>query len=237
MGETPIDTSASKIDCAACGARQQSHGVLRSQAIRELLVGAGRLIFDRVASILLFGLAANTDNLTIGVAYGMKNRWIRWRQNLFIAIVTTLVTLVAMALGRQIRDLLPSKIPDILGGTLLLVFATWNFHRERTGVSNRPSSPTSRCAEQAAVAMGESFFLAGTLSINNLGLAIAGGIDGVRYISAACSIFFFSVAMLALGQAVGSRFARMRSVSRVLRHPTSGNAVLALAGVFMLAGY
>jgi putative Mn2+ efflux pump MntP len=211
--------------------------VLRLQAIRELLVGAGRLIFDRVASTLLFGLAANTDNLTIGVAYGMKHRWIRWRQNLFIAIVTTLITLVAMALGRQIRDMLPSKIPDILGGALLLVFATWNFYRERTGVPNRPSLSTSRWAEQAAVGMGECLFLAGTLSINNLGLAIAGGIDGVRYISAACSIFFFSVAMLALGQVAGSNFARMRSVSQALRYPISSNAVLALAGVVMLAGY
>ena len=195
------------------------------------------MIFDRVASIVLFGLAANSDNLTIGVAYGMKHRWIRWQQNLFIAIVTTLVTLVAMALGRQIRDMLPSKIPDILGGALLLVFATWNFYRERTGVSNRSSLPASRCAEQATVGTGECVFLAGTLSINNLGIAIAGGIDGVRYISAACSIFFFSVAMLALGQTVGSNFAQMRSVPQVLRYPMSGNAVLALAGVVMLAGY
>jgi hypothetical protein len=29
----------------------------------------------------------------------------------------------------------------------------------------------------------------------------------------------------------------MRSVSQALRHPMSGNAVLALAGVVMLAGY
>jgi putative Mn2+ efflux pump MntP len=167
----------------------------------------------------------------------MKHRWIRRRQNLFIAIVTTLVTLVAMALGRQIRDMLPSQISNSLAGALLLIFATWNFYRERTGVPNRPLLPTSRRAEQAAVGMGECLFLAGTLSINNLGLGISGGIDGVRYISAACSIFFFSVAMLALGQAVGSNFAQMKSVSQALRHPMGGNAVLALAGVVMLAGY
>jgi hypothetical protein len=40
--------------------------------------------------------------------------------------------------------------------------------------------------------MGECLFLSGTLSINNMGLAIAGGIGGVRYISAALSIFCFS---------------------------------------------
>ena len=195
------------------------------------------MIFDRVASTLLFGLAANSDNLTIGAAYGMKRRWIRWRQNLFIAVATTLVTLVAMTLGRQIREMLPSSIPNILGGALLLVFATWNFYRERAGMLSRQSLPTSGRTEPASVGMGECFFLAGTLSINNLGLAVAGGIDGVHYISAACSVFFFSVAMLALGQVVGSNFGQTRSVARALRHPVSGNAVLALAGVVMIAGY
>jgi putative Mn2+ efflux pump MntP len=212
-------------------------GCYAQHAIQELSVGASGLIFDRVTSTLLFGLAANTDNLTIGVAYGMKHRWIRWQQNFIIAVVTTLITLVAMALGRQIREILPSGMPDILGGTLLLVFAAWNFYRERTGTSERPSAPTSRFAGRTSVGMGESLFLSGILSINNVGLAIAGGIGGVHYISAAVSIFCFSVAMLALGQAVGSNFSRARSIPQVLRYSISGNAVLALAGVLMLAGY
>ena len=42
-------------------------------------------MLDRGASTMLFGLAANTDNLTIGVAYGLKHRWIGWQQNLVIA--------------------------------------------------------------------------------------------------------------------------------------------------------
>jgi putative Mn2+ efflux pump MntP len=67
-------------------------------------------------------------------------------------------------------------------------------------------------------------------------LAIAGGIGGISYVSAAMSIFCFSVAMLALGQTIGGNFTRARSVPRVLRYPMSGNAVLALAGILML-GY
>jgi putative Mn2+ efflux pump MntP len=201
------------------------------------VVGADRLMFDQMASSLLFGVAANTDNLTIGVAYGMKRRRIRWQQNLVIGVVTTLVTLVAMALGRQIRDMLPLRMPDILGGALLVAFAAWNVYWERCGASDRPSVPASRFAQRNSVGMGETLFLSGTLSINNVGLAIAGGIGGVGYLSAALSIFGFSVAMLALGQTVGSNFTRVRLVPRVLCYPMSGNAVLALAGVLMLVGY
>jgi putative Mn2+ efflux pump MntP len=218
-------------------ARQLPQVVLNLTCYPGTLVGADGLMFDRVATTLLFGLAANTDNLAIGFAYGMKQRRIRWQQNLFIAVVTTAVTLIAMALGRQIRELLPSQMPGVLGGALLLVFAAWNFYHERTEPTYRPLMTTSRFARRTSVGMGESLSLSGILSINNVGLAIAGGIGGISYISAAVSIFCFSVAMLALGQAGGSIFTCARSVPRALRYPVTGNAVLALAGVLMLAGF
>jgi putative Mn2+ efflux pump MntP len=203
----------------------------------NVLLGAHRVTFDLVAATLLFGLAANSDNLTIGVAYGMRHRWIHWHQNLLIAIVTTLVTLAAMALGRQIREILPPRMPDLLGGTLLLIFAAWNIQRERTGGAGQASVPSFRFAAQESVGMGESLFLAGILSMNNLGLAVAGGIGGIGYIPAAWSVSCFSIAMLAAGQAAGGSLTRVRSIPPVLRNPMSGHAALAFAGILMLAGY
>ena len=72
------------------------------------------LMFDRIGSTLLFGIAANSDNLTVGIAYGAKRRRIRWEHNLLIAVVTTAITLVALAAGREIREALPAKLPDVL---------------------------------------------------------------------------------------------------------------------------
>lgn len=195
------------------------------------------MIFIEVAPPLLFGIAANTDNLTVGVAYGMNRRWIPWPQNLFIAAFTSLVTLGAMAVGWQIRKMLPSGTPNTLGGILLLVFAAWNFDRDRRAASSEPSLPITSFARRKSVGIGETLFLAGALSINNIGLAVAGGIGGVSYVFAASAIFFFSVTMLALGQVVGSNVTRMRWAPRLLRDPKSGNAVLALAGVLMMTGH
>jgi putative Mn2+ efflux pump MntP len=195
------------------------------------------LVFDRVASVLVFGLAANADNLTVGTAYGMKDRRIRIGQNLLIGGITTAVTLIAMAFGRQVRMLLPSGFPDVLGGALLLGFAAWNFFTERLRGAENASSPMSRFAGISDVGLGETLFLSAMLSINNLGLAIAGGIGGVGYVPTALSIFGFSVAMLAIGQTAGRRFSSARSVPLVLRGPACGNAVLALAGFLMLAGF
>jgi putative Mn2+ efflux pump MntP len=195
------------------------------------------LVFDRVASVLLFGLAANTDNLTVGTAYGMKDRPIGIGKNLLVAGVTTAVTLIAMMFGRQVRMLLPSGLPDLLGGGLLIGFAAWNFYTETAAGGENPRMPMSRFIGRSDVGLRETLFLSATLSINNFGLAIAGGIGGVGYVPTALSIFGFSVAMLAVGQILGRGFSRARSVPLALRSPAYGNAVLALAGCLMLAGY
>jgi putative Mn2+ efflux pump MntP len=194
------------------------------------------MIFDRFGSTLLFALAANTDNLTVGIAYGLKRRRIRWKQNLLIAAVTTLITLVALTVGRQIRDVLPPGLPDMLGGALLVLLAAVGIVCEQLGAVVQFANPLTRFAERSSVGPGESLFLTATLSINNIGLAVAGGIGGVSYASAAACIFCLSMVMLALGQAIGTSLTRLRLVSQVLRYSMSGNVVLVLAGVLMLAG-
>lgn len=194
-------------------------------------------MFDRLGSTVLFGLAANTDNLTIGIAYGMKLRRISFMQNLFIAVVTTLVTLTVMAVGRQSRNVLPAGITDPLGAALLLTFAAWNIYQDRNVTTHRPSIAARLSSQQAVVGLRECLFLAAVLSINNTGLAVAGGLGGIHYVSALWSILAFSVVMLALGQVIGSSLTHAGSVPKVLRSPMSGNAILALTGLLMLTGY
>jgi putative Mn2+ efflux pump MntP len=194
-------------------------------------------MFDRIGSTLLFGIAANSDNLTVGIAYGTKRRRIRWEQNLLIALVTTAITLVALAAGRQIREALPPNLPDLLGGILLISLAAWSFYWEGAGAGDRSAKPIDRFAMQRSVSIGETLFLSGSLSINNIGLAIAGGVSGVGYGAAAAAIFTLSMVMLALGQGIGTNITRLRLAPQVLRFSMNGNVVLAFAGVLMIAGY
>jgi putative Mn2+ efflux pump MntP len=201
------------------------------------VTGPSMVIFDKFGSTLLFALAANTDNLTVGIAYGMKRRRIRWEQNLLIAAVTTLITLIALTVGRQIREVLPPGLPDMLGGALLVLLAAGSVICEHLGAVVQFANPLTRFAERTSVGLGESLFLTATLSINNIGLAIAGGIGGVTYASAAACILCLSIVMLALGQTIGTSLIRLRLVSQLLRYSMSGNAVLALAGVLMLVGF
>lgn len=194
-------------------------------------------MFARAASTLLFGLAANLDNLTIGLAYGLQGRRIGPVANLLIAAATTAVTLLALGAGRQIRTLLPADLPNIAGGALLAALAAWNLYHERNGGAEKSARYASRFAERRAVGVRESLFLAGVLSVNNLGLAVAGGIGAIGYLPAMLSVFFWSIALLALGQALSRRLGRVEALRRAVRSPLGGNAVLLLAALAMLAGY
>ena len=193
-------------------------------------------MWHRIGSAVLFGLAANVDNVSIGLAYGLSHRRIRWHSNLLIAAITTLVTLVALAGGLAIRHVLPPRMSDVLGGSLLLMLASWSFYAECRG-RRRSSSPAQhRFAARPRVGVVETLTLAAALSINNIGLAISGGIGGVNYHSAALAIGGFSIVMLALGQGIGSNVIRI-SPPPLARSCLNGNVALALAGFFMLAGY
>ena len=114
------------------------------------------VIFDRIGSTVLFALAANTDNLTVGIAYGMKRRRIRWERNLLIAAVTTLITLVALTVGRQIREVLPPRLPDMLGGGLLVLLAAVSIACEQVGAVVQFTNPLTRFAERTSVGLGEN---------------------------------------------------------------------------------
>ena len=186
------------------------------------------------ASTLLFGIAANADNLTLGFAYGLKGRRIGWLANLLIAIITTAITLVALIFGRAISALLPVGLPTVVGGSLLVALAAWSLFRDRN--RQLEHSAVARTDGRGSIGLTETLYLSGALSINNIGLAVAGGIGGIDPAPAAISIFFFSVVMLVLGQALSAKLAQVRCIGRLLHSPLGGDVVLLMAGVAMLVG-
>ena len=192
-------------------------------------------LFAKLLSTLLFGVAANADNLTLGFAYGLKGRRIGWLANLLIAIITTAITLVTLIFGRAI---LPCCR---LGCPLLSAAACW--WRWRPGACTATATGSSSIPQWPALTAGavsssrRRSILSGVLSINNIGLAVASGIGGIDPAPAAISIFFFSVVLLVLGQALSAKLAQVRNIGRLLHSPLGGDVVVLLAGMAMLVGY
>lgn len=177
-----------------------------------------------IISAVLFGVAANSDNLSIGISYGIKRRYVLWVHNIVIAVVTTVITLIALATGHILRDYLLPNSPSWLSGALLMLLALWSAYKQPCAESPPDHDLTT---------LHESLYLSLTLSVNNIGLALAGGIGNLSYGVVAISIFSFSILMLAAGQLIGLKVVELGGF---FGHPMFGNAVLFLAGVMMLAG-
>ena len=180
-----------------------------------------------ILSAVLFAIAANSDNLSIGISYGVKRRHIQWWHNITIAGVTTTITLVALATGHVLQLYLIPNTPTWLSGALLILLAIWSSYKQ-------PQAAAPAGVNRDLTSLGESLYLALTLSINNISLALAGGLGDLSYSAVSIAIFSFSIAMLSAGQLVGLKLAER--VGGVLSHPLLGNGVLFLTGVMMLAG-
>jgi putative Mn2+ efflux pump MntP len=85
------------------------------------------------ASIVALGVGANSENLPVGLGYGMRGRKIDLASNLFIAAATTGATLVPLALGERLRGYMPERWPGIVAGMLLILLGFFNiwFDRQR----------------------------------------------------------------------------------------------------------
>jgi hypothetical protein len=97
--------------------------------------------WTELTSTLALGLGANTENLPLGLAYGLRGRKIGLVPNLLIATVTTAVTLLPLVVSRGLRGFMPAQLPDALAGLLLIalgLFDIWIDRRKREQISRAP---------------------------------------------------------------------------------------------------
>ena len=66
------------------------------------LAGKGVTMQIHLLSALLFGVSSNTDNLVVGMSYGIKKMPIRWSENLIVALITFMGTVLSMILGKSV---------------------------------------------------------------------------------------------------------------------------------------
>jgi putative Mn2+ efflux pump MntP len=104
--------------------------------------------WTKLASTIVLGISANTENLPVGFAYGLRGVPIGLARNLVIAIVTTVATLLPLTAGRGLRDYLPPEVPNIVAGSLLIGLGFFNIWIERRKTGGKPNdkNPFSRAS-------------------------------------------------------------------------------------------
>jgi putative Mn2+ efflux pump MntP len=190
--------------------------------------------WTEIVLVVVLGISANTENLPVGFAYGLRRLRIGLVRNLLIAAATTVATLVPLSVGRGVRGYVPTAAPEFVAGLLLVGLGLLNrwFERRRSGT--RIAVPGPGAARPTLIGLRETVTLAGALSINNIGLGFAGGVAGLDYGSVALSIAGFSVMLLWLGEWLSRKLARPLATFDWLR--LDGNFLLVAVGVIMMLG-
>lgn len=151
-------------------------------------------------TIILIGIAANLDNLGIGLAYGVKNTKVPLTSNVTIAAMSMIVTYLSIMIGSTLIEFIAPNKAYFVGNLLLCIIGLY------TIISYKFSSTTS--AENLEgidkdrnniISFREALVLGLILSINCLGSGIAIGANGISAIWTVISIGFFSILTFAIG--------------------------------------
>ena len=191
--------------------------------------------WTEVASVIVLGIGANTENLPVGFAYGLRRLRIGFVRNLLIAAVTTFAALVPLSVGRGLRAYVSTAAPNVIAGLLLVGLGFFNAWLERRSSGSPIKAPEASGSGTDFIDLRETLTLASALSINNIGLGFAGGVAGLGYGSVALSVAGFSVTLLWLGEWSSRKLARpVAALFHWLR--LDGNLLVVAVGIIMIMG-
>jgi putative sporulation protein YtaF len=144
-------------------------------------------------SIILIGIAANLDNLGVGIAYGVQSTTIPVKSNIIIAIIGAMITYLSVSLGAVIGTYISTDLANIGGGLILISIGSWTIWADWKRIaSNKQKESQGNYFQQIldepekadkdnnnVISAKESILLGIALSLNCFGVGIGGGITGV----------------------------------------------------------
>lgn len=163
-------------------------------------------------TIIGIGIAANLDNLGIGLSYGIKSTRISITSNLIMSLIAITWGFIALTSGKYLQTDL--KVPHIslIGGLLIIVVGAWNITSNlRQTLSNQQLTQIFQQPEiidldkNRLISWKESITLGMILAINCIGTGFGAGASGISPFWTTLSIGVFSFISIDLGVRSGLR--------------------------------
>jgi len=187
--------------------------------------------------ILGIALGNNLDNAGVGIAYGIARIRLPFLSNLWIALVTFLITASAVVLGDQVAHLLAPPVARMSSAVVLCGLGLWlllpalSKGKKRENTQEKPSMLAVLVDPQQAdrdhsrqIDLQEATLLGFALSVNNLGGGMSAGLVHLSVLWTAFFSALFSFLALWLGGWAGRRLAATRL----------GDYAQVLAGVLLI---
>ncbi len=195
------------------------------------------MLVHKISILLVFAIAANLDNLGVGIAYGLRRNKISTRSNLVIAIMSTGLTLMAMKFGQWVQPILSIKVANDLGASVIIVVGIWVFFEVaiqrmwsiltkhlwryfsrkigRRKHLDRPNSEPDRNTimrflahkDSGRISGRETLILGVSLSLNAMAGGFGAGLAGHNLIVTSIAVGGFSYLTIFAGQSLAGNYA------------------------------
>lgn len=149
---------------------------------------------------LLLSISSNLDNIIFGIGYGASNITIPIKSASIISGITACVTAVFMILGTVLGELLNVAIANVVGGVLLIAIGIYFL------VSEVITSKKEECEVKDVISLKSIILIALNLSVNNIPIALAGGISNTSVLYTSLFSYIFGALFIFLGNMVGKKF-------------------------------
>ncbi|MEK4762945.1 manganese efflux pump [Viridibacillus sp. FSL E2-0187] len=156
-------------------------------------------------TIILMGVAANLDNLGIGLAYGVKQTKIPMISNVTIAFVAMVITYIAVIAGSEVTRYISTHSASLIGSFLLCGIGLWTLLSTSFKNQDCLKNPETMDRDMnRIISVRESIPLGLALSANCLAGGIGIGANGISAIWTVISIGLFSLITIGVGNHFGS---------------------------------
>ena len=194
------------------------------------------MLVHKISILLVFAIAANLDNLGVGIAYGLRRDNISTRSNLVIAIMSTGLTLMAMKFGQWVQPILSVKIANELGASVIIVVGIWVFFEvaiqriwsilsrqlrqyfsQKIGTRKQPDRPKPEPdrhtlmgflshKDPERISGRETLILGCSLSLNAMAGGFGASLAGHNPIATSIAVGVFSYVTIAVGQNIAGTY-------------------------------
>ena len=188
--------------------------------------------------LVILSLAANLDNLGVGVAYGVRRIKVPALSNLIIAGIAFLLGIISVLIGKSIARFFNDAVANNIGAALLIGVAIWvmlpqkqtshsqtESRKKHTSLLELLNNPEEADWDHSAtISWQESIVLGFALSVNVFTNGITAGLWNLDAVFSALMMALFSFLTIWTGTWLGEQYG-----SRWL-----GNKANITAGIILL---
>lgn len=189
--------------------------------------------------VFLIALANNVDNIGVRIAYSIRGIKIDTLKNLWISIITFVISSLSAFSGTFISSILSKRIGAILSMLMLTIIGLWiilepiikarnqidNSIKNKNLIYNILENPESADIDNSKdIDFKEATFLAIALSINNIGGSLSAGIIGLS----PCFVGVFSAVLSFVALWSGNY------LTAFLNRYKIGNKAVMLSGIVLI---